>query len=78
VTALDWCVHLQVEASGKVKALFPNLADVPTVNLDDARDDATTEDDTAANPGPPFVETENENEWEDLVDWETALHGTEV
>ena len=54
--ALDWCVHLQVEASGKVKALFPNLADVPTVNLDDARDDTTTEDDTAANPGLPFVE----------------------
>ena len=23
-------------------------------------------------------QTENENEWEDLVDWETALHGTEV
>ena len=56
-----------VEASGKVKELFPNLADVPAVDLTTGGDggarDAGSEDEEAGELGTPFTETEDDEEW---------------
>ena len=64
---------MQVEASRKVKELFPNLADVPAVDLttgDDggARDEGV-EDKDAGELGKPFTQTEDDEEWKEWIDW---------
>ena len=59
-----------------MKDLFPNLADVPTVDLTTAADggarDVGSEDEQAGELGKPFTQAEDEEEWVGYVDW-TAL-----
>ena len=71
-------------ASSKVKELFPNLPDVPTVDLtamlagnDSGARDAGSEDAQAGELGKPFTQLAgsgdgdgNEDEWEGWLDWE--------
>ena len=64
---------MQVEVSGKVKEIFPNLADVPAVDLtiggDDGARDTGSEDKQAGELGKPFTETEDDEEWVGWVNW---------
>ena len=62
-----WERAVQVEASGKVRGLFPNLEDA---------DETSTEDEEAGAAGIPFTHTEAEDEWEGLIDWEEADWGS--
>jgi hypothetical protein len=61
-----------------VKELFPNLADVPTVDLTNGGDggarDAGSEDESAGELGKPFTQSEDDEEWVGWVDWD-ALGG---
>ena len=57
-----------------MKELFPNLADVPAVDLTisgdgGAHDDPGSEDKEAGELGKPFTETEDDEEWVGWVDW---------
>ena len=67
-----------MEASGKVKELFPNLADVPSVDLTLAQDSSPAEDEEAGELGKPFTQLAgfgdgdgDEEEWAGWVDWES-------
>ena len=64
---------VQVEASGKVKELFPNLADVPAVDLTTGGDggvrDVGAEDKEAGELGKPFTQTEDDEEWTGWIYW---------
>ena len=68
-----WERPVQVEASGKVKELFPNIADVPAIDLTTGSDggacDVGAEDPKAGNLGTPFMQTEDDEEWTGWVDW---------
>ena len=68
----------QVEATRKVKELFPNLADVPSVDLTLAQDSSPAEDEEAGELGKPFTQLAgfgdgdgDEEEWAGWVDWES-------
>ena len=56
-----------------MKELFPNLADVPAVDLTTGGDggarDAGVEDEGAGKLGKAFTETEDDEEWMGWVDW---------
>ena len=71
-----WERKVQVEASSKVKELFPNMAHVPTVDLDEEPDghmrDVGSEDEEAGELGVPFTQAEDEEEWQEWIDWEDA------
>ena len=67
-----------MEASGKVKELFPNLADVPTVDLTAVHDSAPAADEEAGELGKPFTQLAgfgdrdgDEEEWAGWIDWES-------
>ena len=64
---------MQVEASRKVKEIFPNLADVPAVDLTTGGDggarDVGAEDKEAGGLDEPFTETEDDEEWTGWIDW---------
>ena len=62
---------MQAEAAQKVKELFPNLKDVPTIDVCDAEG---SEDQAAGELGKPFTETEDDEEWAGWVNWD-ALGG---
>ena len=57
----------------EVKELFPNLADVPAVDLTTGGDggarDVSVEDEEAGELGKPFTETEDDEEWTAWIDW---------
>ena len=61
-----------------MKDLFPNLADVPTVDLTTTADggarDVGSEDEQAGELGKPFTQAEDEEEWAGWVNWD-ALGG---
>ena len=67
-----WERKVQVEASSKVKQLFPNLADVPMVDLDTEPDgharDVGSEDEEAGELGLPFTHTEDDRRGVEGVD----------
>lgn len=77
-----WDRPVQAEASGKVKDLFPNLADTPTVDLTTsgdcgARDAGENEDSEAGELGKPFTQLtgfgegeEDPEEWVSWIDWD--------
>ena len=69
-----WERKVQVEASSKVKELFPNMAHVPTVDLDEEPDghvrDVGSEDEEAGELGVPFTQAEDDEEWQEWIDWE--------
>ena len=71
-----WERKVQVEASQKVKELFPNLSDVPAVDLDQEPDgrarDMGSEDAEAGELGVPFTQTEDDEEW---TGWVGGLGG---
>ena len=70
--------------------MFPNLADVPVVDLSQggdggAREEPLTEDPEAGELGKPFTQPtgfgegdEEVEEWEGLVDWEAGVVGQAV
>ena len=58
-----WERAVQVEASGKVMELFPNMT------ADIAIDLTNTEDAQAGYAGEPFTQAEHDEEWVDWVDW---------
>ena len=60
-----WERSVQVEASGKVKELFPNLTDADRVIIDMTG----AEDEGAGDLGVPFTETQDDEEWVGWVDW---------
>jgi hypothetical protein len=68
-----WERSVQVEASQKVKELFPNLKDVPAVDLTTGGDggarDVGSEDKEAGELGKPFTQTEDDEEWKEWIDW---------
>jgi hypothetical protein len=71
-----WERTVQAEASMKVKELFPNLAEVPAVDLTTGGDGgardvgSATEDKEAGGLGKPFMETAEEDEWMEWVNWD--------
>ena len=83
-----WSRPVQLEASGKVKELFPNLADVPAVDLtvggDSGARDLGSEDPEAGELGKAFTQRMgfgkgdpdgDEEEWAEWIDW-AALGGS--
>ncbi len=63
---------MQVEASGKVSELFPNLTDKDRVIINIVEDAPPTDgagDESAGDLGQPFTETQDDEEWVDWVDW---------
>ena len=63
-----WGHAVQVEASGKVRHLFPNMTEpivqaAISVVVVDAVDPTNTEDPEAGHAGVAFTETENDEEW---------------
>jgi molybdopterin-guanine dinucleotide biosynthesis protein A len=59
-----WERAVQVEASTKVAALFPNI-DVNDISIDVS----DSPDEEAGAVGVPFTEVEHEEEWEGWLDW---------
>ena len=55
---------MQVEASTKVKDLFPNL-----VTAELAVDVSSTDDEQAGYAGQAFTQAEHDEEWVDWVPW---------
>ena len=51
-----WERAVQVEASGKVKDLFPNLANIPTVDITTPHNEAEGDDEDAGELGKPFTQ----------------------
>ena len=64
-----WEREVQVEATSRVKELFPNLPPLPQLVPAQVVDVATAVDDKAGDLGRPFTETEDEEEWLEWVDW---------
>ena len=73
-------VEGEMEASGKARELFPNLVDVPTVDLTTGGDggarDVGAEDKEAGELGKPFTETEADEKWVGWVNWDALGDGS--